>query len=135
MSASAQYRKLYGLAVLLGGALGALGYRLVDLQVVQHDHLQQLAEFNTVRKITRLGMRGQILDRRGIPLAISQPAKTVCADPSLIGDCRAEVAAVLAPLLETDAAQLTQRMCARERQEGGKTNVSKYVVLKRKVPI
>jgi cell division protein FtsI/penicillin-binding protein 2 len=124
---------LYWLALVLGGALATLGYRLVDLQVVQHDRLQQLADENTVRKITRVGMRGQIVDRQGIPLAISQPAKVVCADPTLIGGWRAAVAAALAPLLEMDAAALGQRLAGRE--QCGKTNLCRYVVLKRKVPI
>src|SRR5208337_4521334 len=75
-----QYAKLYVMAVFLGGALAALGYRLVDLQVVRHDEFQALAQHNTVRTIERRPMRGQILDIHGTPLAYSQAAKVVCAD-------------------------------------------------------
>ena len=32
-----RYTKLYVMALCLGGALGALGYRLVDLQVARHE--------------------------------------------------------------------------------------------------
>jgi cell division protein FtsI/penicillin-binding protein 2 len=135
MTAATQYRKLNWLAILLGGALVALGGRLVDLQVVQHERLQQLAEENTVRKIERQPMRGQILDSHHIPLATSQPAKVICADPTLIGDWREPVARLLSPVLQMDEAQVAERLVPRARLEDGKTNVSKYVVLKRKVPL
>jgi cell division protein FtsI/penicillin-binding protein 2 len=133
MTAATQYRKLYWLALLLWGALFALGGRLVDLQVVQHERLQQLAEENTVRKIQREPVRGQILDSHHIPLATSLPAKVICADPTLIGTWRQPVAHLLAPLLGMDEAQIAERLVPRLHEEDGKTNVSKYVVLKRKV--
>ncbi len=123
------------MALLLGGALLALGCRLVDLQVYQHEHLLQLAQENTVRKFEREPMRGQILDRRHIPLATSQPAKIVCADPTLIGNWRGPVAQLLAPLLQLDEAQIEDRLVPRLHEVDGKTNFSKFVVLKRKVPI
>jgi cell division protein FtsI/penicillin-binding protein 2 len=135
MTAASQYRKLYALALLLCGALAALGYRLVDLQVVRHGELQALAEQNTVRTIESDPARGQILDCRGILLATSLPAKVVCADPTLMGDQREEVARLLAPLLETNQAYLSSRLAPRLVEEAGKTNLSKYVVLKRKVPV
>jgi cell division protein FtsI/penicillin-binding protein 2 len=135
MTAATQYRKLNWLAILLGGALVALGGRLVDLQVVQHERLQQLAEENTVRKIERQPMRGQILDCHHIPLATSQPAKVICADPTLVGNWREPVARLLSPLLQMDEAQVSERLVPRARLEDGKTNISKYVVLKRKVSL
>ncbi|HEX3718248.1 MAG TPA: penicillin-binding protein 2 [Verrucomicrobiae bacterium] len=123
------------MALLLWGALFALGGRLVDLQVVQHDRLQQLAAENTVRKIERKPMRGQIFDSHHVPLATSQPAKVICADPTLIGNWRQPVAQMLAPLLGMDEAQITERLVPRLHEEDGKTNISKYVVLKRKVSL
>jgi cell division protein FtsI/penicillin-binding protein 2 len=123
------------MAVLLGVALLALGGRLVDLQVFQHERLQQLAQDNTVRKFEREPMRGQILDCRRIPLATSQPAKIICADPTLIGNWRVPVAHLLAPLLQTDEALIADRLLPRLHEADGKTNVSKYVVLKRKVSL
>jgi cell division protein FtsI/penicillin-binding protein 2 len=123
------------MALLLGAALVALGGRLVYLQVFQHEHLQQLAQDNTVRKFEREPMRGQILDCRHIPLATSQPAKIVCADPTLIGNWRIPVAHLLAPLLQEDEAQLAERLIPRLHEVDGKTNYSKFVVLKRKVPL
>jgi cell division protein FtsI/penicillin-binding protein 2 len=130
-----QYQKLYWLVFGLAAALVALGGRLVDLQVVRHDELQLLADQNTVRTIPREPMRGQILDIRNNPLATSLPAKMICADPSLIGDRREAVARALAPLLQTNVDYLMQRLAPRLRDEDGKTNISKFVLLKRKVPL
>jgi cell division protein FtsI/penicillin-binding protein 2 len=130
-----KYAKLHVMALCLGGALGALGYRLVDLQVARHEEFQALAQQNTVRTIERRPVRGQIIDIHGTPLAISQPAKVICADPTLIGPLRQCVAHVLAPLLQTNEAYLVERLLPRTREEDGKTNTSKYVVLKRKVPV
>jgi cell division protein FtsI/penicillin-binding protein 2 len=135
MKAATQHRKLYWMALLLWAALFSLGARLVNLQVVQHGHLQQLAEENTVRKIEREPMRGQILDTHHIPLATSLPAKVICADPTLIATWRQPVAHLLAPLLEMDEAQIAERLVPRLHEEDGKTNISKYVVLKRKVSL
>ncbi|MDB6057573.1 MAG: ftsI [Verrucomicrobiales bacterium] len=117
-------------ALVLG--FTALGYRLVDLQVVRHHDLQERAEHNTHRTISRPPMRGQILDIRGNPLATSIPAKIICADPSLLGDRRAQVARALAPLLQTNENFVFERLAPRLREDG-KTNG--YIVLKRKVTL
>lgn len=110
----------------------ALGYRLVDLQVIRHHDLQERAEHNTHRTISRPPMRGTILDIRGNPLATSVPAKIICADPSLVGDRRVEVARAIAPLLQTNENFVFERLAPRMREDG-KTNG--YIVLKRKVTL
>jgi cell division protein FtsI/penicillin-binding protein 2 len=135
MTVVTKYTKLYTMALCLGGALGALGYRLVDLQVARHEEFQALAQQNTVRTFQRQPMRGQIMDIHGTPLALSQPAKVICADPTLIGPLRQSVAHILAPLLQTNESFLADRLLPRTWEEKGKTNISKYVVLKRKVPL
>ncbi len=117
---------------LLVVAFTALGYRLVDLQVLRHHDLQTRAEHNTHRTISRPPMRGAILDIRGNPLATSIPAKIICADPSLVGDRRAEVARAIAPLLQTNVDFVFERLAPHLRQDG-KTNG--YIVLKRKVTL
>ena len=133
MNLAWQYRKLYLLAFGLLAAFSSLAYRLVDLQAVRHDELEGLAVTNTVRTIARQPVRGQILDIRGNPLATSLPAKTVCADPTLLGDQREAVARALAPLLQTNEEYLVERLTPRLMVADGKTNISKYVVLKHKV--
>src|SRR2546421_11615122 len=100
MAKRLQYRRLLVLAVLLAAALAGLGYRLVDLQVVRHDELSAKAQQNTQHEFLLEPRRGDILDAKGNLLATSVFVKTVCADPILIGNRKAEVAHVLAPLLE-----------------------------------
>jgi len=130
-----QHVKLYVMATFLSGALGVLAYRLVDLQVIHHEHYLSQAQSNTVCTIKRPPMRGQIQDTHGTPLALSQPAKVICADPTLLSNLAPRIAQVLAPLLQTNEAFLTERLKPRLLVENGKTNISKYAVLKRKVPL
>src|SRR5262249_40211985 len=95
-----------GLLLLLGAAFAGLGYRLVDLQVLQHDALQAQAQNNTQRRYLLEPKRGDILDARGNPLAMSVPVKHVCADPALIGTRQGEVARAIAPLIQWDESKL-----------------------------
>jgi len=99
MTKRLQLRRVLALAVFVCAAFAGLGYRLVDLQVLRHDELAKLAQDNTQREFRQAPRRGDILDARGNLLATSVPVKTVCADPSLIGNQQAIVAHALAPLL------------------------------------
>ena len=136
MAKRLQYRRLLFLVLLLGAAFAGLGYRLVDLQVVQHEKLSAEAEQQSQRKITREPRRGDILDARGNLLATSVFVKTVCADPVLIGDRAPEVARAVAPLLQIGEGELYNRLLPRLRQnDRGQTVTNRYVVLKRKVPV
>lgn len=124
------------LLAFLALAFGGLGYRLVDLQVLRHDELSALAEDNTQREFWQNPRRGDILDVNGNILATSIPVKTVCADPSLIGGFRPEVARAIAPLLQMSEADLAQRLTPRVvRLPNGQvtTNGLQYVRLARNV--
>ena len=57
--------------------------------------------------------RGNILDVNGNLLATSISVKTVCANPSLIGNQQAVVARALAPLLGMNESSLYQRLISR----------------------
>ncbi|MEQ2006533.1 MAG: penicillin-binding protein 2 [Limisphaerales bacterium] len=105
-----QNRRLVLMAFLLFVAFCGLGYRLVDLQVMQHEVLK--AKANAQVRQTRLlePRRGDIRDARGNLLATSRPVKTVFADPVLIGDRQAEIARALAPILQLPEAELHKRL-------------------------
>src|SRR5438477_4789508 len=136
MAKRLQYRRLIVLALLLGAAFAGLGYRLVDLQVLRHDELLAKAHLNTQREFLIEPRRGDILDARGNLLATSIFVKTVCADPGLMGSRHAEVAHVLAPLLQENEAKLLQRLLPRLHQNArGQTTTNHYVRLKQKVPV
>ncbi|MFO1497416.1 MAG: hypothetical protein U1G07_03295 [Verrucomicrobiota bacterium] len=89
MISAAQGRKLLAMGFLMAIAFVCLGYRLVDLQVLQHEHLREESEDATRRTILRAPKRGDIRDIRGNLLAGSIFVKTVCANPAIIGDRRA----------------------------------------------
>ena len=111
-----------------------LGVRLVDIQVLQHDKHAAHALDNTRRKVIHASRRGDILDIRGTVLATSRIAKTVCADPSLMGTHQRLVARAIAPFLGRDAANLAKRMQRRMYTDAqGRQREDKHVVLKRKV--
>lgn len=133
---AAGYRRLVCLVILLTVGFGTLGYRLVDLQVWQHEQLKKRAQINTRQVVLRETRRGEIRDRRGNLLAGIIPVKSVYANPSLIGAYSAEVARVLAPLLEMDTATLRQKLQPRIYvTKSGETKVDPYVHLKHRVPL
>ena len=85
----------------------------MDLQVLRHDELAAKAQQNTQREFWQAPRRGDILDAHGNLLATSIPVKTVCADPSLIGNQQAVVAHALAPLLQMNEGELVSDACSR----------------------
>ena len=105
-----QNRRLVLMAFLLLVAFCGLGYRLVDLQVVQHATLK--AKANAQVRQTRLiePRRGDIRDARGNLLATSRPVKTVFADPVLIGNRQPHIARALAPIFQVPEAELIKRL-------------------------
>jgi cell division protein FtsI/penicillin-binding protein 2 len=120
------------LALGFAGLGGWLGW----LQLGQHERFTKIAEANLEQKLSRPPRRGKILDARGNPLATSEPVKTVCADPSLIGGHYPLVAGTLAPLLQLKEAplreQLRPRLVTNARH---KLVTNAYVVLRGKVPL
>ncbi len=123
------------MAVLLCAGFAGLGYRLIDLQVWQHQELSAIAEERRQLNLLRAPRRGEILDIKSNLLATSTFVKTVCADPVLIGNQQATVARALAPLLQVDQEELFRRLFPRTyRTETGQVVTNRYVVLKRKVP-
>jgi len=136
MTNKQQLRRTLLLLAILGAAFAGLGYRLVDLQVLRHEELTAKAEQNTLREFWQAPRRGDILDANGNILATSVPVKTLCADPSLIGNFQPVVARAIAPLLNLNEAEVAQRLTPRlARNEKGEvvTNGLRYVRLARQV--
>ena len=120
-------------SLITAGYVG-LGVRLVDIQVLQHDKHAAHALDNTRRKVIQASRRGDILDIRGTVLATSRIAKTVCADPSLMGTHQQLVARAIAPFLGRSETELAKRMQRRVYTDAeGRQREDKHVVLKRKV--
>ncbi len=130
-----QHKRLVTLIGLLVGAFALLALRLVDLQVWRHSELKARAQQNTVKRMQIPARRGDILDVRGDLLASSEMVKTVCADPTLIGNRQTEVARVIAPILQLSEAEVYQKLLPRQFVKAGKTNVSRYARLKTEVTL
>ncbi len=129
-----QFRRLLLLASLVGGAFALLAGRLVDVQVLRHAELQEKAQH--VREIPLAPRRGDIFDANHHLLATSVFVKTVCADPTLMGQRQAEVAHALAPLLQLDERWLVQKLQPQTLTNAlGERVPDKYVVLKNKVAV
>jgi cell division protein FtsI (penicillin-binding protein 3) len=125
-SSRATRRRLIGLGATFFLMFGAVVIRLADVQVVHPDrYVTQGVRQRFVSKQLPAG-RGSVLDRNGIELALSLPQKSVFADPELVsrsGQAH-RIAEQLAPILQTDAAELQRKI----------TGAGRYVLLAHTVP-
>src|SRR6185503_15717776 len=128
-------RRLFVLAVILGIAFAALGYRLIVLQILQHEKFRAIADRKHL--FLREPRRGDIVDVNGNPLATSVPVKKVFANPRYLGVHHVEVARVLAPLLSYSEAELIQKLKPGliRTNEQGMPVINSYVNLHRKVSV
>ncbi len=78
-------RVMFLAAVSLAMLIGVLA-RAVFLQVFERDKLRELAEDQYLRQIEIPARRGDIFDRRGVPLAQSVEVDSIWVDPSLVLD-------------------------------------------------
>src|SRR5215470_3487524 len=136
MAKRLQFRRVLMLVVLVLLAFAGLGYRLVDLQVLRHEELSAKAQENTQLEFPLEPRRGDILDAKGNLLATSILVKTVCADPTTVGNRQSEVARTLVPLLQMSEAQLVEKLTLRIYQnEKGEMVTNRYIKLKEKVSV
>ncbi len=110
----------------LVGLFSVFSFRLIDLQIVQHEKFTTLAAEKHNHKQIIYARRGIIRDAHNEPLAENIPVKTVVADASHIRDPVA-VAAAIADQLEMDPRDLASKL-----SQSGKG--SKHIVLKAEIP-
>jgi len=108
VAATGDWRFLLVLLVL-AGCFAALAWRVVNLQVIDHEFLSSQGDLRTVRIESIPATRGKILDRNGDPLAVSAPVVTLWANPQQV-DLANPGWEVLAGLLELDAGDLKGRL-------------------------
>jgi len=97
-------------ALVLGflfGGMALLAARALWLQVVTSEYLQEQGNARHLRVIQDNSHRGMIFDRHGEPLAISTPVDSVWAEPSELGEVRAQWPA-LAKVLGMSVREVTQ---------------------------
>jgi cell division protein FtsI (penicillin-binding protein 3) len=113
------------LAFVFGG-FAALGARAVYLQVISAGYLQSQGEARHTRVVKDNSHRGMILDRNGVPLAVSTPVDSVWAHPETALASGPHALAKLARLVETTPTELQKLL---------KRNLDReFVYLKRHVP-
>ncbi|MBZ2167157.1 penicillin-binding protein 2 [Marinobacter sp. F4216] len=116
-----RYGSVLGVFLLV---VGVLGWRLVDLHVVDNEFLRKQGDVRTIRVETIDAHRGVITDRHGEPLAVSTPVQTIWANPSEI-DPDQDRLTHLARLLGLNEATLRERL---KRYAG-----REFIYLRRKV--
>jgi len=87
--------RLVCVGLLLGVGLVAVIYRTASLSIVDHDKLRTMSEKQHRRTIHVTPRRGDIVDRRGVELAVSLEVESVFGRPSEI-DNTGEVARIVA---------------------------------------
>jgi cell division protein FtsI (penicillin-binding protein 3) len=100
-------------AIVSAGICG-VGYRAWGLQVEETDRYRALAERQHEMRVAIPAPRGDIVDSRGRPLAISADTDSVWANPHDIHDVTA-TAAALAGLLDIDDAVLEAKLGSEHR--------------------
>ncbi len=107
-----RFRVVIGLLAVM---VGAICWRIIDLQVVDRDFLKGQGDARSLRHIPIPAHRGLITDRNGEPLAVSTPVTTLWANPKEMQASR-ERWPQLAAALGQNAQQLTERLT----QQAGK---------------
>jgi cell division protein FtsI (penicillin-binding protein 3) len=120
--------RLIGLGLTL--VMIAFTVRLVQVQAVDAASYADRAALNRLVEVPLAAERGDITDRNGTALATTVDAYDITADPYLftrkqtgVADAPAQAAALLAPVIGGDEAELAQLL---------RTPDSRYVVLARK---
>lgn len=111
--------------VLLLAAFVVLAGRALYLQVLSTEFLQQQGERRYERTLTLAATRGKILDRNGVVLASSVPARAIWAIPEDAKPATPEQLSKLAALLGLSVADLRSRLADVDKN---------FVYLKRQVP-
>lgn len=119
--------------VLLAVVFTRLSWRLVEIQVADHDRFSMLAARKNVERRPIFSKRGVIITADGEALAQNEPVKRVIADAFLLTD-HAAVADILAPLLELPREDLVQKFQRKVTNEAGLKVPCRYIVLKKDVP-
>ncbi len=112
--------------VLLGLAFLALAVRALYLQGITTEFLVKQGEQRFERTLTLPASRGKILDRNGVVLAASIPAKSIWATPEEANDASKAKLTALAQLLDMPLAELQKKLANEDKT---------FVYLKRQVPL
>jgi cell division protein FtsI (penicillin-binding protein 3) len=108
-----RFRVVIGLLALM---VGAICWRIIDLQVVDRDFLKGQGDARSLRHIPIPAHRGLITDRNGEPLAVSTPVTTLWANPKEMQASK-ERWPQLAAALGQNPQQLSERLTQQASKE------------------
>ena len=108
-----RFRVVIGLLALM---VGAICWRIIDLQVVDRDFLKGQGDARSLRHIPIPAHRGLITDRNGEPLAVSTPVTTLWANPKEMQASK-ERWPQLAAALGQNPQQLNERLTQQANKE------------------
>ncbi|AVH35214.1 penicillin-binding protein 2 [Pseudomonas monteilii] len=108
-----RFRVVIGLLAIM---VGAICWRIIDLQVVDRDFLKGQGDARSLRHIPIPAHRGLITDRNGEPLAVSTPVTTLWANPKEMQASK-ERWPQLAAALGQNPQQLTERLTQQANKE------------------
>ena len=108
-----RFRLMLGLLALM---VGAIVWRIFDLQVVDRDFLIGQGDARSLRHIPIPAHRGLITDRNGEPLAVSTPVTTLWANAKELQVAK-DKGPELAAALGQDRKALTERLEAQANKE------------------
>lgn len=117
---SALLRSRFVIAVALAFLLaGMLMIRLVQLQVVDHEHFQTLSRSNRVKIVPVAPTRGLIFDRNGVVLAQNRPYHSLEIIPEAVSDLGATLAALktIVAIAPSDEQRFYERLKSKRRFE------------------
>src|SRR2546430_14122693 len=107
--AETSHRRILFVAIALVLWMLAIGARLVQLQIHQHDNLASRARNQQLSSIETAPTRGQVLDRQGRELARSLDTESFYADPSEIDNVN-DTAKRIGSITGQDVADLAKRL-------------------------
>lgn len=100
--------------VVFLGLLAGVFARAVQLQVRERERLRGMAQDQYVREVEIPARRGDIFDRRGVPLAQSVDVDSIWVDPSQLPDLKL-ASFQLAKKLDVDRLELFERLTKAKR--------------------
>ncbi|WP_145137550.1 peptidoglycan D,D-transpeptidase FtsI family protein [Pseudomonas duriflava] len=101
-----RFRLVVGLLAVMAGAIG---WRIIDLHVIDREFLKGQGDARSVRTIPIAAHRGLITDRNGEPLAVSTPVTTLWINPKELSGAR-DKWALLADLVGQSREDLAKRL-------------------------
>ncbi|MGC1183455.1 peptidoglycan D,D-transpeptidase FtsI family protein [Legionella sp.] len=102
-------------------------WRMIDLTVLHRQFLQGQGNARSLRTVDIPAYRGMIMDRHGVPLAISTPVESVWVDPKEFSPDKEQFMA-LANYLHLTPKQLSRKMVNAEKEK------REFVYLQRQLP-